>query len=140
MNTENTDTSFGKLGIRAFTASSAYPVAGAFATVRERTEHGTHTVAVLETNESGKTPLLSLPTPPKSLSLDPESTAPPYSLFDVEINKSGYYSTLSRDVAVYPDTVSVLPVNMIPLPDISESEKYPSDEIVEGGSDALPDL
>jgi hypothetical protein len=74
-------------------------------------------VAVLETDESGKTQVITLETPPKSLSLSPGSDIPPYSLYDVEITHPGFYSIITRDVQIYPDTTSILPINMLPLPD-----------------------
>ena len=53
MDLENPDKSYGKLGIRAFSANSAYPVPGAFVTIRKKTDSSPVTVAVLETDESG---------------------------------------------------------------------------------------
>ena len=110
--------SYGKFGVRAFAANSAYPVENALVIVRSKKSDGTPvTVAVLETDESGKTQVITLETPPKSLSLSPGSDIPPYSLYDVEITHPGFYSIITRDVQIYPDTTSILPINMLPLPD-----------------------
>lgn len=140
MDSANPEQSYGKLGIRAFSANSAYPVAGAFVTVRKKKGDTVETVAVLETDESGLTPLITLEAPPKSLSLSPGDDGVPYSLYDVEINGDGYYTVMARDVQIYPDTTSILPVNMIPLPDNYLSERFPSDEIIMGGGGDSPNL
>jgi tetratricopeptide (TPR) repeat protein len=89
-----------------------------------------------ETDESGKTPVITLETPPRSASLSPGGITP-YSLYDVEVSHRDYYTVVTRDVQVYPDTTSILPVNMLPLPDTAGSEKYPSANIIiNAGADA----
>ena len=85
---------------------------------------------MLETDESGNTPLIALEAPPKALSLSPNPESRPYALYDAEINKEGYYTVVSRDIQVYPDTTSILPVNMMPLPDTEEALKYPDRSII----------
>ncbi|MBE6654845.1 MAG: carboxypeptidase regulatory-like domain-containing protein [Ruminococcaceae bacterium] len=118
MNKNDPERSYGKFGVRAFAANSAYPVANALVIVRGKKANGSPTtIAVLETDESGKTQIITLETPPKSLSLSPGSDIPPYSLYDVEITHPGFYSIITRDVQIYPDTTSILPINMLPLPD-----------------------
>lgn len=132
MNRNDPERSYGKFGVRAFAAGSAYPVDGALVIVRSKKEDGTPaTIAVLETDESGKTQTITLETPPKSLSLAPGSEIPPYALYDVEVTRPGFYSVVTRDVQIYPDTTSILPINMLPLPDTGMG----SDVIVnEGGA------
>lgn len=130
MNTQNPEKSYGRLSVRAFSAGASFPVAGALVFVRgKRTDGEVYTIAVLETDESGKTPIIALETPPRSASLSPDGGTP-YSLYDVEVSHRDYYTVVTRDVQIYPDTVSVLPVNMLPLPDTAGSEKYPSADII----------
>jgi hypothetical protein len=130
MNTQNPEKSYGRLSVRAFSAGASFPVAGALVFVRgKRTDGEVYTAAVLETDESGKTPVIALETPPRSASLSPDGGTP-YSLYDVEVSHRDYYTVVTRDVQIYPDTVSVLPVNMLPLPDTAGSEKYPSADII----------
>lgn len=136
MTRNDPERSYGKFGVRAFAANSAYPVENALVIVRSKKSDGTPvTVAVLETDESGKTQVITLETPPKSLSLSPGSDIPPYSLYDVEITHPGFYSIITRDVQIYPDTTSILPINMLPLPDIGRQNNI----IINEGSIA-PDL
>ena len=140
MNIQNPERSYGRLGVRAFSAGSSFPVEGALVFVRGRRAGGeAYTVAVLETDESGKTPVITLETPPRSVSLAPGGGTP-YALYDLEISHRDYYTVITRGVQVYPDTVSVLPVNMLPLPDSAGSEKYPSDNIIIHNGDGAPKL
>jgi hypothetical protein len=137
MNIQTPEKSYGRLGVRAFSAGSSFPVAGALVFVRGKRAGGeVYTVAVLETDESGKTPVITLETPPRSASLSPGGGTP-YSVYDVEVSHRDYYTVVTRDVQVYPDTTSILPVNMLPLPDTAGSEKYPSANIIiNAGADA----
>ena len=54
----------------------------------------------------------------------------PYALYDVEVSHKDFYTLVTRDVQIYPDTTSVLPVNMLPLPDTVGTEKYHSSDII----------
>lgn len=140
MNYQNPEKSYGRFGVRAFSASSAFPVAGALVFVRGKRAGGeSYTVAVLETDESGKTPVITLETPPRSASLTPGGVTP-YSLYDVEVSHRDYYTVVTRDVQIYPDTTSILPVNMLPLPGTVGSEKYPSSNIIINNGGNAPDL
>ena len=77
MNIQNPEKSYGRLGVRAFSAGSAFPVSGALVFIRGKRAGGeAYTVAVLETDESGKTPVITLETPPRSASLSPGGGPP----------------------------------------------------------------
>lgn len=141
MDTTNPEKSYGRFGVRAFAANSAYPVENALVIVRTKKADGAPvTVSVLETDESGKTPLILLETPPKSLSLSPGADSVPYALYDAEISHPNFYTVITRDIQIYPDTTSILPVNMLPLPDTSGTEKYPSDNVIINNGGNTPNL
>jgi hypothetical protein len=141
MNSQNTDKSYGRFGVRAFSASSAFPVEGALVFIRGKREDGVpFTAAVLETDESGRTPVITLETPPVSASLSPGTGVVPYALYDIEISHRDYYTIITRDVQIYPDTTSILPINMLPLPDTVGTEKYPSSNIIVNNGGNTPNL
>ena len=140
MNYQNPEKSYGRFGVRAFSAGASFPVEGALVFVRGKRAGGeSYTVAVLETDESGKTQIIALETPPRSASLAPGGGVP-YSLYDVEVSHRDYYTVVTRDVQVYPDTTSILPVNMMPLPDTVGSERYPSANIIINSGASAPEL
>jgi hypothetical protein len=140
MNYQNPEASYGRFGVRAFSAGSAFPTPGALVFVRGKRNGVPYSVAVLETDESGKTPIITLETPPKSLSLSPGGESAPYSLYDVEVTHPDFYSVITRDVQIYPDVTSILPVNMLPLPDTAGLEKYPSANIIVNDGGDVPAL
>ncbi len=141
MDTTNPEKSYGRFGVRAFTSNSAYPVKNALVIVRAKKENGAPaTAAVLETDESGKTPLITLETPPKSFSLSPNADGLPYALYDAEISHPNFYTVITRDIQIYPDTTSILPVNMLPLPDTDGTEQYSDNNIIINSSGNTPNL
>lgn len=140
MDTTQNESSYGRFGVRAFAASSAFPIKGAIIIVRSKQTSPPSTVAVLETDESGKTPMITLEAPPKALSLSPNTNGTPYSLYDAEISRKGFYTTVTRNIQIYPDTTSVLPVNMIPLPDTSGTEKYIYGDVRLSGGETAQEL
>ncbi len=140
MDTTQNESSYGRFGVRVFAASSAFPIKGAIVIVRSKRSVPPSTVAVLETDESGKTPMITLEAPPKALSLSPDTNGTPYSLYDAEISHIGFYTTVTRDIQIYPDTTSVLPVNMIPLPDTNGTKKYPQGDVRLSGGATSQDL
>ena len=140
MNYQDPEKSYSRLGVRAFSAGASFPVADALVFVRGKRSGGeSYTVAVLETDESGKTPVIMLETPPRSASLAPGGGAT-YSLYDVEVSHRDYYTVVTRDVQVYPETTSILPVNMLPLPDTLGNVKYPSSNIIINSGGNAPSL
>ena len=113
----------GKLIFRVATAGGAIPLAGAQVILRTRGEENApgrgDAIAVMTTDQSGKTPVLSLPTPPKSLSMSPQvaGSPPPFGCFDAEVRLAGYDSVEFVCIPVFDGVTSIQPVNLIPLPE-----------------------
>ncbi len=106
----------GYLTVSVTTASDAIPLPGVVITVSQ-TENGRDvTLAVLQTDRDGRTEKIMLPAPPQSNSLTPTPNGPAYSLYNIQAEKEGYYSSNSLNVPVFPDVTSIQPVRLIPLP------------------------
>lgn len=134
-NSQNT----GYLIVRASSAFRAIPVPDAVVSVRTVGEDGSASLyAVMTTDESGETPVLPLETPPPGNSLSP-GMAPGYSLVNIEVNAQGYYAVAAQNVPVFPGITSAQNVNLIPLPDLSQYDRYPGINIIINES-AVPDL
>lgn len=118
-------TDYGTLAVRVGLGSGAYPLPGAIVRIKGSDDDNTGVVFSLETDSSGKTANVRLPTPKKSLSLAPEPEARPYSTYTVEITKEGYYPISVTDVAMFPGVFATLPVNMIPLAEFDSSRVFP---------------
>jgi hypothetical protein len=69
----------------------------------------------LLTDASGLTEVVSLPAPPRELSLHYGSANTPYAIYDVSVLSDGYYPKNFYNVAVFSGTEAYLPVSMIPL-------------------------
>ncbi len=106
---------FGNLTIRTYTAGGGLPVEGVKVKIRGSQETNSHIYHELLTNEDGNTPKLTLPAPDKDYSLAPSSSTPPYSLYDVEVEKNGYYSKKIYGLSIFSGVNSLQLINMIPL-------------------------
>ena len=94
-------------------ANGALPVEGALVTI---TSEGA-VIGVSTSDESGNTDTLEIPTPPKSASLSPGYVGLPYSTVFIEVDKDGFYSGQYIEVPIFPDVLTVQPVNLLPLPE-----------------------
>lgn len=108
---QNTGT--GHLTVTVRTGGGALPVEGALITI---TMDG-NIIGVSTSDESGNTEILDIPTPPKSASLSPGYVGLPYSSVFIEVDKDGFYSGQYISAPVFPDVLTVQPVNLLPLPE-----------------------
>ena len=118
---------YGILIVRATTASGAYPVADVNVSIRGASDVGGNIRISLTTDENGVTQPVLLPTPPRALSLSPESTSEAFSRYDIEIFKEGYYRKKLFDVAMFSGITSILPINMIPSTPYNTTQNAPKE-------------
>lgn len=97
------------------TAGAALPVSDAVVRIRGADEENRFIEYSLLTDVDGVTPPISLPTPPKVASLSPRAPESPYSSYEVEIVKSGYYTKRLVGLAMFSGIDTILPIDMIPL-------------------------
>jgi len=110
MNYSNT----GNLNVKTFLAADALPTPGALVRVRGTDELNREVEYSRITDADGVTGLIPLPAPSISFSLSPHPSERPYALYDVSVTLAGYYSKRVRNVAIFADHTTLLPVNMIP--------------------------
>jgi hypothetical protein len=113
MNNSSTE-NIGYLVVRVSTARGAIPLENATVSVRGTSAQSSDIIYSLETDESGLTPRLPLPAPPKSNSLSPDQSTP-YSLWSIDVFKKGYVTARYESVPVYPEITSVQNAELIPL-------------------------
>lgn len=116
MPNERFDDGVGGILVAVSTAIAALPVADASVTITRPTDGGEEPVRELKTNSSGKTEVVAVPTPLLSASETPGGEAP-YARYNVTVRKERYGEVTLRGVQVFPMTVSILPVSLIPLPE-----------------------
>lgn len=101
---------YGYLIVNSRTALGSLPVAGAKVVVS-----GGGNVYTFVTDNSGASPKIELPSPPRSLSLMPNQGATPYSSYDVTVSANDYFTVEVKSIPIFEGIVSVQDVNMIPL-------------------------
>ena len=131
-------TGVGYLQLRISTAQGAIPLQNAQVIVREPKERGDGLVALLVSDRSGLTPIVSLPTVPRALSEVPGNPHPFYTYL-VDVSKEGYYTQDYQNVPVFDGISSVQSVEMIPLPQngVENGDTEDSQRFFEGEN---PDL
>lgn len=124
---------YGQLVVQVSAASGAVPIKGASVIVRITDEEGTaRVVGVLQTNESGITDPLDIPTPSPAESLAPGGKKP-YSELSTEVIADGYYAAVNLNIPVYPGITSIQPVTLIPLPNSAYGKQSCADIVVDNG-------
>jgi len=101
----------GKLRAHVVTASDSLPIEGARVLTRDK--QGNLLFDQL-TDANGMTDYVDLEAPDPSLTLNPETAARSYSIYDVEVTAAGFHPVIVHDVEIIAGTSSYLPVFMHP--------------------------
>ena len=133
-------TGMGRLLFQVSTAGGAIPLADAEVTVRRLRSltdgSGGEVIAVLYTDENGKTRALPLPAPDRALAQAPRSdgSPAPYALYDADVYTEGFYRQSYSRIPVFDGITSIQHVTLIPLPDngVPDGERPDNEIIVEG--------
>lgn len=121
--------SFGRLSIRTFTAGGALPVADTIVRIRGAMEENRDVEYTLTTDVDGITEKISLPTSSIAYSQSPNPAEAPFANYDIEIFKEGYYGKRIYNLPIFDGVDTTLPVNMIPIEDVNNTELYPRDNL-----------
>ena len=121
--------STGALVINTYTGSGAIPVPLSTVRVRGADENNRFIEYSVLTDEDGVSPTISLPTPDVSYSLTPNPKEAPYSNYDIEVIKDGYYTKRIYTVPIFSGITSILPVAMLPYVPYKDGGKYPSGNV-----------
>ena len=100
----------GTIIVEVTTGQGALPIQGASVLL---TDLANGEAMELVTDESGRTPVIRVETPPLSASLDPDSLITPYSLFQVDVRKEGYTPVSVRGIQVFSGIETIQPVDLI---------------------------
>ena len=126
MNNDQTS-NLGYMIVRVTTARGAIPIEGALVTVTnyvESTGLGRgDVISVHKTDRSGITEKISLPTPPRSLSMSP-GNGKGYTTYNVSVAKEGYYTQNYINAPVFEGITSIQSADLIPLPDNSQTDNF----------------
>ncbi len=106
----------GFLQIQATTARNVLPVEGATVTVIGELDGKQVLHQTVFTDDSGFSPLMTLPAVSAQLSLTPDN-AVPYVTYTIRVVKDGFYPTENTKVPIFEGITSRQPVYLIPLPE-----------------------
>lgn len=127
-----TDT--GYLRVRTSSARGAIPLADSVITVLSVDGEHEELLHLAKTDESGYSPVFSLPTFRRELTLQPGSDYPNI-CYTVLAHRAGYFSSRNESVPVYGGVTSVQEIAMIPLP-----EAGGQGETIRNPGQSAPDL
>ncbi len=120
----------GYLTLRIGTAGGALPIVGADIRIVGADPENEGVVYLLTSDQSGKTPKITLPAPQKALSQSPASAAESYSTYNVTVFKDGFYTQRILRLPVFPTITSTQFIEMIPLPPFDPMKNPPTGELV----------
>lgn len=123
----------GYITVNVRTAGGALPVDNAMVTVRS---NGGSVIAVMFTDMSGTSDVLSLDTPPRENSLSPDNTGAVAGLYTVTTDREGYYSVVNTNVPIYEGVNSIQLVILVP---VAEGTGAPS-ELTRFNDGQMPNL
>lgn len=113
----------GTLQISVVSSIGLLPVPNASVTISDA-KNPSLILASYTTDESGQTPLITLPAPDVEYSLQPEQTTQPYSEYNITVSANGYIKTVISGTEILAGELALQPVQLIPI----ESLDSPTEE------------
>lgn len=126
MNTDFPD--IGSLQINVISGDAFLPVSNAVITITNA-QTGEQFSDRLQTNISGQTQTVELPTPPLEYSQNPQETQP-YSQYDLEITAPGYETLFVNGTQLLAGERAIQNVRMVPLPESLPDIASPTQDII----------
>lgn len=114
---ENSESMSGEGGliVNLTAVRGLYPVALGKVTVFTGNAQNMQVVAEAYTNDSGKTPVIKLPTVSADLSEAPGPSERPFAYYNIKSVADGYIDTVNYNVAVFDGVISVQNVSLYPI-------------------------
>ena len=107
------------LQVNVFSQNNYLPITNATVTIQNTMPQDRDISEQLNTDSSGQTKTISLPTPPLEYSLTPESSMP-YSEYNVTVSAPGYETTVLTGAQILPDVKAIQDIRLVPLPGTEE--------------------
>lgn len=119
----NAPQNYGYLVVRVSTARGAVPVAGAEVILRGAEQDNSDIMYSAITSNVGLTPVIILPSPPRSTSESPGQEHP-FSKYNIEVRAEGYGPQNYNNVEVFEGITSYQNVVLIPLSDNQAPDNF----------------
>lgn len=122
----------GGMQVNVTTLRRLYPVSGALVTVFTGAPASPTVIETDVTDESGKSGIFNLKTPPKSESQQAENGgALPYAVYNVSVRSDGYVEQIAMNVPVFPGVISVQGIDLLP---VSAAGQHTDPQIIQEGN------
>lgn len=106
----------GYLIVSVRAGEGAIPLEGALVTLRGGDATEGDAIASFITDQSGNTPRITLPAPPRINSESPNG-GKPYASYSADISLDGYFTNLYTNIPIFDTITSVQAAYLIPLPE-----------------------
>lgn len=107
--------STGYIQVRAYTSTAQFPLKDVAITITA--SDGT-AIAMRLTDRNGRIAPIAIPVPDIEESLHPDPTESPFTTVNLYAHARGYEQVESENLQVFPDTTTILNLEMIPLSEL----------------------
>ena len=121
------EASNGFLIVKVSTASDAIPIENASVIVRGKDEDNQNILFSFLTNKDGLTPQIMLPSPKKELSESPSPPSKPFSLYNIDVFKEGYYPQYYNGVPIFQNVTAIQNAHIVPISELDAQSPYTND-------------
>ena len=114
----------GYLIVKVSTASGAIPVEAVSVIIQGTDEENKNVLLSLTTDRNGLTPKIPLPAPSKELSSAPSPSSRPYSTYNIDVYKEGYYPQHYTGVPIFDGITAVQNARIIPFAEFDAKDPF----------------
>lgn len=124
MSDNNQSRGTGAIILKASTASGAIPLENVTVVIQGIDEDNSNILISLLTNRDGLTNKVELKAPPTELSSKPSPASRPYSTYNVDVYKSGYYPQHYSKVPIFEGITAVQNASLVPISESDTKNPY----------------
>ena len=118
------NSSSGYLIVKASTASGAIPVENVTVVIQGNDAENQSVFISRVTNRAGLTEKITLPAPDGALSGAPNPASRPYSTYNVDVYKDGYYPQHYNNVPIFSGITAVQNARIVPVAEFDAQNPY----------------
>lgn len=117
-------TSNGYLIVKVSTASGAIPVEAVNVIIQGIEDTNSNILLSLVTDRNGLTTKISLPAPSKELSTSPSPESKPYSTYNIDVYKEGFYPQHYTGVPIFDGITAIQNARIIPIAEFDAKDPF----------------
>lgn len=121
-------TSNGFLIVKVSTANGAIPIENAVVIIQGKDENNQDILLSILTDRDGLTPRVMLPAPKRELSESPSPPSKPYSVYNLDVFKEGYYPQHYNGVPIFQNVTAVQNARIVPISEFDALTPYTNND------------